>query len=47
MAKIQVAIYIEPEDWRAVLATAHDEGISAAEYIRRLVRRSLAQKRAD
>ena len=44
MKKSQVGLRIEPELWEAVRVLAERDGVSMAEYVRRLVRRSVAQK---
>jgi len=41
----KVVMWMDEADWEDVKVLADEEGISAAEYVRRLMRRSLAQKR--
>lgn len=42
--KKEVMIRVEPSYWRRVKELAKQDDCSAAEYVRRLIRRSLAQR---
>lgn len=44
--KREVMIRVDPAEWEELRAVAREEDVSMAEYIRRLLSRSLAQKRA-
>ncbi len=43
--KREVMIRVDPDEWEELRGVARDEDVSMAEYIRRLLTRSLAQKR--
>ena len=45
-AKRPVMIRVDHDEWEELRVVATSEGVSMAEYIRRLLTRSLAQKRA-
>lgn len=37
-------IRVDPQDWEAIRKLAKQDDVSMSEYVRRLVRRSLAQR---
>lgn len=44
--KKQVMIRVEPSYWERIKQLAKDDDVTAAEYVRRLIRRSVAQRGA-